>query len=349
MKPKPAVSLHVGVTLARVAAFGREASTKRSLLERRFPMKRRTALVAGVAGALVIVTSLAGIASAGPHYSAWAPPQKIDEIAGNSTEINTTSIDGCPMQSPDGLSLYMASDRPGGLGGLDIWVAQRPSTTDPWGAPENLGEPVNSVADDFCPTPIRGGGLFFVSREALPGSCGLGDIYFTRRNPSHRWSEPQHLACQADGGPNSALDEMGPSYVEVDGQRLLYFSSGPDIYVSARLKDGSFGPATPVAELNSPTAVDIQPNVRKDGREVVFASNRRAGTDQDLYVATRESVEDPFSAPVSLVELNTTDKNETRPSFSWDAETLYFGRSPGPEGLTDIYVTTRDKLKGSDV
>ena len=322
----------------------------RRFLKSRFSMKRSAARVPVVAGALVMVTSLAGIAAAGPHFSGWAPAQKIDEIAGNSTELNTTFVDGCPIQSPDGLSLYMASNRsPGGLGGLDIWVAQRPSTNDPWGAPKNLGEPVNSAADDFCPTPIRGGGLLFVSREALPGSCGLGDIYLARFNPSHGWSEPEHLGCQAEGGPNSARDEMGPSYVEVGGRKLLYFSSGPDIYVSERADDGSFGPATPVAELNSATAVDIQPNIRKDGLEVVFASNRRAGTDQDVYVATRESVTDPFSAPVNLGEaVNTTDKNETRPSFSWDAKTLYFGRAPGPEGATDIFVTTRDKLSGSD-
>ena len=58
------------------------------------------------------------------HLSAWAPAQKIDEIGGNSSELNTPFLDGCPIQSPDGLSLYMASNRPGGKGGLDIWVVR---------------------------------------------------------------------------------------------------------------------------------------------------------------------------------------------------------------------------------
>jgi hypothetical protein len=298
-----------------------------------------------VVAALVVLVAMP--ASAGP-FSPWGAAQKIDEIGGNSTELNTPFVDGCPMQSPDGLSLYMASTRPGGLGGIDIWVAHRTSTTDPWGAPENLGEPVNSVADDFCPTPVRGGGLFFVSREALPGSCGAGDIYFTRRNPVHGWSEPVNLGCGENGGPNSALDEMGPSYVEAGGTDRLYFSSGPDIYVSERGADGTFGPASPVAELNS-AATDIQPNVRKDGLEVVFASNRRAGTDQDIWTATRDSVDDPFSAPVRLGDtVNTTVANETRPSLSWDATRLLFGRAPGPEGLTDIYIATRAKTTGGN-
>ena len=66
-------------------------------------------------------------------------------MAGNSAEVNTPALDGCPIQSPDDLSLYIASNRPGGRGGLDIWVATRSSTSSPWGAPTNLGEPVNSA------------------------------------------------------------------------------------------------------------------------------------------------------------------------------------------------------------
>jgi hypothetical protein len=306
-------------------------------------MKIQLRVLAVVALSLVL---LAGAPAAAATFSTWTTAQKIDEIGGNSSELNTPLLDGCPIQSPDGRSLYMASTRTGGLGGIDIWVAQRASTGEAWGAPENLGEPVNSAADDFCPTPVRGGGLFFVSREALPGSCGMGDIYFTRRNPVHGWSEPANLGCGTNGGPNSALDEQGPSFVEVGGGALLYFSSGPDIYVSERQADGGFGPATAVAELNSASS-DIQPNVRKDGLEIVFASNRRASTDQDIYVATRDSVDAPFSAPVRLGDaVNTTTASETRPSLSWDGTTLLFGRSPGPEGMSDIYIATRERAAG---
>jgi WD40-like Beta Propeller Repeat len=92
--------------------------------------------------------------------------QKVDEIDGNNSELNTAFPDGCPIQSPDGLSLYMATNRPGGGQGLlDIWVARRETVDSPFGPPENLPAPINSAADDFCPTPVRGEGLFFVSRR----------------------------------------------------------------------------------------------------------------------------------------------------------------------------------------
>ena len=314
-----------------------------------------------IAVGLVIGTVVTAIASAA-SFTAWSEAQKIDEIAGNSAALNTPQIDGCPIQSPDGMSLYIASNRPRYAGDtrtdLDIWVAQRTSKDGPFGDPVNAGEPINSLADDFCPTPVRGDGLFFVSRKVVAGaSCGLGDIYFTRRNPVHGWSEPTNLGC-APNGPNTELDEMGPSYVETDGQALLYFSSSRagaqpgglvpgEIYVSEQVADGGFGPGSSVGGLNNATANDIQPNVRKDGREVVFSSNRGGGQGgQDIWASVRASVGDPWSVPVNLGPSTNTVASETRPSLSWNADQLLFGRSPGPEGGSDIYVSTRDKVKG---
>ena|SRR5215211_1960863 len=96
-------------------------------------MTSRAALAA-VGGLVAVAASLAAVAWAGgPHFSGWAPAQKIDEIAGNSAELNTAALDGCPIESPDGLSLYIASNRPGGLGGIDIWVARRASRAAPSG------------------------------------------------------------------------------------------------------------------------------------------------------------------------------------------------------------------------
>jgi len=252
----------------------------------------------------------------------------------------------------------MASNRPDsresspGVRSLDIWVAHRERKNAPFGPPENLGPAINSSADDFCPTPVRGYGLFFVSRRVTAGiTCGMGDIYFTRFNDKHGWLQPEHLNCAPDG-PNSALDEQGPSYLEADGQKLLYFSSSSgavpgDIFVSAKGADGSFGGASAVAELNS-VANDIQPNVRNDGREVVFSSNRTGSQGQDIWVATRESVDEPWSPPIKLGDAVNTSAGETRPSLSWNAHARYFGRAPGREGMSDIYIAERDKLKVQD-
>lgn len=302
-------------------------------------------------GAIALLVAATALAVAGIAAATWGSAQKIDEIAGNSPDLNTAQQDGCPISSPDGLSLYLASNRPGGRGGLDIWVSTRATTSSPWGAPQNLGEPVNSVADDFCPTPVGKGGLFFVSREPLPGACGQGDIYFTHRTAAGTWVEPERLLCTPDG-PNSALDEQGPSWVNVSttlrGPKHLYFSRSAagvpgEIFMSSRENGARFGPAAAVTELNDATANDIQPNVRADGLEVVLSSNR-VGTlgAQDIWVATRSSLSAPWSTPVNLgPAVNTAAASESRPALSRDGKQLLFGRSPGPEGSGDIYVTTR--------
>jgi WD40-like Beta Propeller Repeat len=316
--------------------------------------------------AITAVLAVAGVAS-GMQFASWGPAQKIDEIAGNSPELNTAAVDGCPIQSPDGLSLYLASTRPRFAGDtrtdLDIWVATRKSAHAPWGAPENLSA-VNTAADEFCPTPVRGNGLLFVSRKVVAGvTCGLGDIYFTRFNRHHGWDEPQHFAC-APAGPNTALDEQGPSRVEIRDREYLYFSSSRavaqgglvngEIMVSERSGDG-FGPAVAAAGLNDAAANDIQPNVRKDGLEVVFSSNRGGGAGaQDIWVSTRRKTRDPWSTPVNVGSNVNTNASETRPSLSWRADQLLFGRQApnyageGGAGATDIYVSTREKVEGDD-
>jgi len=321
----------------------------------------RKALVAAVV--TVVLFGAAVAASAGGQFAAWGPASAVDPV--DAVGVNTAAQDGCPIESPNGRSLYIASNRPGSAG-LDLWVAQREKKGDPWSEPVNInaqeGADLNTAADEFCPTPIDGNGLFFVRR---PSVCGLGDIYYARFDRKHGWSEPERLAC-APEGPNSALDEMGPSYVKGHGGPWLYFSSSRsaaqpggflpgDIFVSHRDKDGVFGPAALVAELSDPLANDIQPNVSRDGREVVPSSNRGGGLGaQDIWVATREHADEPWSQPVNLVntgsasELVNTAASETRPSLTKHADRLYFGRAPAAGGPGDVYTTERDKQKGHD-
>jgi Tol biopolymer transport system component len=109
-----------------------------------------------------------------------------------------------------------------------------------------------------------------------------------------------------------------------------------------RQNGARFGPATAVVELSDATANDIQPNVRADGLEVVFTSNR-SGTlgAQDVWAATRSTLDASWSAPINLGTVVNTGAAETRPSLSRDGKQLLFGRAPGPEGSSDIFVATR--------
>ena len=284
------------------------------------------------------------VAAAG-EYSSWSPAVRV-EATGAAQEFNGPSLDGCPFLSRDGKTFFMASTRPGGLGGIDIWISTRASERDPWDAPVNAGAPVNSAANDFCPTISRDGHrFFFVSNR--PGGCGGDDIFATRLR-ADGWDPVINLGCDAAGGPNSVGNEASPAPLpERATGPTLYFSStragSPDIYRS-QSDGGVFGPAEPVSELNT-AAADAQPNLRRDGLEIVFFSNRPGAQGNDIYAATRPSVTDPWGVPVNLGPAVNTAAAETRPMLSWDGTELYFGSTrPGGDGDSDHYVSTRERL-----
>jgi WD40-like Beta Propeller Repeat len=291
-----------------------------------------------------LVLLLGSSVATAKQFSAWGSP--VPEVG-----INTGAAEGCPIESPRGDQLFFASNRAGSVGNPDpndIWVATRSKVGAAWSTPVNLGVPVNSTAADFCPTPLPGHRLLFVSNRANPHACGsapAGDIYLTRWNPAHGWAEPTHLGCDADGsGPNFPGAEFGPSLVETAEGTFLYFSSNgyggdQNIYVSRQRPDGSFGRARVVTELST-GAEDLMPNVRRDGLEIVFNSNRTGGAGgQDVYTSHRATTADPWSTPMNVSSVNT-DGNETRSSLSGDGQRLHFGRDG------DIYVSVRTKTTG---
>jgi len=306
-------------------------------------------VLAAAGAATVLFAAFAAYAAAG-EYGSWSQSVRVESIPGTHPDFNGAALDGCPFVSRDGKSFYMASTRqgPGAQGGIDIWVSTRASADDPWGAPVNVGPPVNTPANDFCPTISRDGHLFyFVSNRA--GGCGGDDIYTSRLRPDG-WNDPVNLGCDV----NSAEAEASPFPLPERGDGpVLYFSStraGTSDIFRSESHGGAYGTAEAIADLNSATAQDGHPNVRRDGLEIFFFSTR-SGTlgVQDLYSSTRESTSDPWSTPVNLGPDVNSSAAETRPSLSWDGTTLYFGSTRtggGAEGDSDHYVTTRQKLTG---
>lgn len=305
---------------------------------------RRWRLRTALSGVAVVLLLCYTVTADEQRFGEWGPPANLDVVSDPTRGINTSSNDGCPIESPDGQAIFLASNRTGTLGLNDIWVATRSSDGGSWSQPENL-EPVNSAANDFCPTPLPGNRLMFVSTRA--NNCGgvgnNADIYFTRLHPVRGWLEPQPLSCDV----NSGFDEFSPSVVETDGRTLLFFSSNRGdgvrhkIYMSVLGPDGAWEAASPVDELNDPSGSDARPNVRKDGLEIVFDSTRGAMPPQ-IYSATRSSTLDLWSLPQPVASILNPLSQHTRPSLSRDGTRLYFGSNrPGGEGSADIYVASR--------
>jgi len=288
-----------------------------------------------LAAAGLLLTSAASADNGTPESPKWGPGQLV--ITGA----------GCPIETPDALSLMLASGRPGGSGDLDIWVIDRPAIGAEWSVPKNLPAPINSAAADFCPSPLERS-LFFVSTEANPGACGGGDIYLSRQSPAGDWSEPVHLPC-APNGPNTPGTERSPSLIETWYGTYLFYSTNEgvagaddDIYVSIMDYKGEFGPGFVVNALSTPDHQDQMPTVRaRNGAfEITFNSNR-PGTrrepvfgGQDAYYSRARFLPFWWSKPQNAGQNVNTAADETRASLSFDGRRLYVGRG-------DVYVSER--------
>ena len=262
----------------------------------------------------------------------WSTPMNLGPVVNSDrTELEV-------FISRDQLTLYIASNR---SGNFDIWVSQRESRDDSWGAPQNLGAPINTTAREQAPFVSRDGrSLYFFSDRDAPG--GQTDIYVSRRR--HRrdaWGEPVSVGS----GVNTTASETLPVLFEDEatGATTLYFSRASDIYASTLQADGTFGPATLVAELSS-SRRDRVLSVRRDGLEIFLASDRPgpAPAPFDLWVATRRRTSDAWSTPVNLGPPVNGPSDEGGAAISFDGRTLYFtsDRTPGSGGH-DIWVTTR--------
>lgn len=264
-----------------------------------------------------LLAALAASANAQPPdvatgFREWRSPAPVDNVAG-----------GCPIEDRRGATLFTA----GGFDGtLDIFVYERDDRQAPFQPRIKIEDAVSRQdADDFCPTPVDGNWLFFVSDRAVEGACGGADIYLTKLGSD----TAINLGC-APNGPNTAGRELAPSLMLTENRVYLYFSTnGPngdqDIFRSRLGWNGRFGAGQPVEELNT-SFNDQQPNVARGGREIVFSSDRD-GT-QDVFTALRTNTKQPWSAVRNLstaLAFPTVDGNETRASLSWDGVRLYYG------------------------
>ena len=207
--------------------------------------------------------------AAAKEYGDWSAPESAESLTGSNSEVNTDSGDGCPILDPYSNDLYMASNRPGGKGGQDIWIAHWNGNG--WGAPVNAGPAINTSADEFCPSPARGNRFFFV-RGTIAGG-GNTDIYVSKHLPNGGFQAAQRLPTGTNA-INSPAQEWSPSWFETaDGRQILYFSSTREmrqrIYYSV-----DFGPAQLAPGGVNSSASDARPNVRHDGLEIVWDSNR---------------------------------------------------------------------------
>ncbi len=132
--------------------------------------------------------------------------------------FDTTEAIGHPTISQDELILYFSSDRPGGIGGKDIWVATRESASKPFGRAFNLGPVVNTPGDEMFPF-LRSDTVLYFASDGHPGMGGL-DIFVTTVDTANKWIKPVNLGTPL----NSSADDFAIIFHPLEEKG--YFSSG---------------------------------------------------------------------------------------------------------------------------
>jgi hypothetical protein len=228
----------------------------------------------------------------------FGAPAAVPVINGPDTFETSSAI------SADGLTLWFGSDRPGGVGSIDIWVSQRASRTAEWSTPIDVLA-LNSPADDIPRPPgQRGLVMPMASTKVVPENPNA--VYQTylaaRPNAGAPFGAPQPIPL-LDFTNSSTVD----GFLTDDGLTLFYSS----------------GPATPVADAGSDAAVDAAAATADGG---VAKS--------DLYVAFRRSTTEASWETQPLTDLNTA-ADERDPWLTPDGKTLYF--TSDRDGTLTIY------------
>ncbi|MHC4786254.1 MAG: hypothetical protein ACYTE6_09830, partial [Planctomycetota bacterium] len=234
----------------------------------------------------------------------WSRPRALGVVNSEADELD-------PAPSSDGRALYFVSNRPGGRGNYDLWVAHREG--DAWTAPVNLGERVNTRYDETGPGPTP---------DALL-------LYFASNRP--------RITAVADAG-----DEAGGwDGAARDDPRAADF----DLY-TVGIDNPALTP-TPVEPLNTPHD-EIACAVSPAGDFVYFSSDRPGGEGGfDLYRARR--LEGAHTAPRSLGPPVNTPDHELDPAVSLEGFGLHYAGDVGEgAGYDLLYTTSREVFTRTD-
>lgn len=198
--------------------------------------------------------------------------------------FNSAKRDFDPAFSPDGRSIYFCSDRPGTLGGDDLYRVD--VTKDGFGEPENLGAQINSAGNEWAPMLSADATLLLFSSDGR-GGAGRMDLFTARRLNSGAFE----TALPLPGKINTPGDEFDATFLSDNA--TVVFSKAANLredrinLVYSSLRDGSYDAGTVLpASINSSDQDSYGPMLdwsRKD--QLTFSSQRKSHIGSvDLYV-----------------------------------------------------------------
>ncbi len=200
------------------------------------------------------------------------------------TDINSPYWETHATLSADGKTLYFVSDRPGGLGGRDIYRSVKLPNNE-WSKALNVGAPINSEYDEDSPFFHPDGKTLYFSSNGNKSMGGF-DIFFSKKKTDGTWGDPLNI-----GYPLNTVGDDVYFSTTIDGKKGYYSSSHEgglgreDIY-SIKLDTAIIEPVSILkgyidkgSELELPAGITIWvTNLTEDGDPIKYKPNRRTGS-----------------------------------------------------------------------
>ncbi|HPY68062.1 MAG TPA: hypothetical protein PLP03_07865 [Bacteroidales bacterium] len=133
--------------------------------------------------------------------------------------INTRYWESHGFVTEDGEQLIFASDRPGGFGGLDLYLSKK--VNGDWGPPVNLGPEINTQFNEDRPFLINNGKILFFSSQGH-STMGGYDLFRSELQSNGLWSKPSNL-----GYPINTPDD-NIFFMPVENGNAGYYSTNKD-------------------------------------------------------------------------------------------------------------------------
>ena len=219
-------------------------------------------------------------------------------------------------------------------------MSVRTSRSGKWGAPVNVGPPINSAADEGGAALSSDGLTLFFNSNRTAGS-GDHDIWLCRRvSPGAPWDEAVNLGPHV----NSGLSDWAPT-LSSDGLTLTFAVSpgkrdDEDLWTCVRPSwQEAWSPRVNLGTSVNSTSYDGGPAVSADSKLLLFHSNRPGGEGSyDLWMCSRSARQMSWGTPVNLGPSVNSPFKEHLPIFSPDAQSMLFGSDrPGGYGNFDLY------------
>ena len=136
--------------------------------------------------------------------SGWSAPLNLGR------NINSDFWESAPSISPDGQALFFSSNKPGGMGGIDIYVSYK-NKNGVWGKAFNLGPNINTTGDDQTPFIHADNRTLYFASNGWPGYGGT-DLFVSYKKVDGKWSKPTNL-----GYPINTFDNEGSIAIASNG------------------------------------------------------------------------------------------------------------------------------------